>query len=211
MVWMIHAVAIIIVMQAARVSSWRLFYHSRLLQHLSLGGIAIIAFLWSLSAKLEQGLDIHFLAITTLTLMLGLSRTLCIGVVIVLLNQWVNDYSFAQISALYLSHIVVPATLTFISYAYIYHRLPRHPFVYIFINAFITGALCIAAAHGAHAFWAWSTGYLSWDAIWHNYLMITPLVMFPEALLNGMAVTLMVVYRPDWLQTFNDNDYLDES
>ena len=44
--------------------------------------------------------------------------------------------------------------------------------------------------------------------IWENYLMITPLVMFPEALLNGMAVTLMVVYRPN-LVTFNDKQYID--
>ena len=60
-----------------------------------------------------------------------------------------------------------------------------------------------------HATWALSSGYLSWDNIWQNYLVITPLVMFPEALLNGMAVTLMVVYKPEWLKTFSDPVYID--
>lgn len=210
MAWTIHAVALGVLLLAIRQTDWRLFYNSRLLQHLSLGGIAILSFIWMMSARLDQGLSIHFLGITALTLMLGYRRALLSAAVIVLVNQAFNDYQWSALSSLYLTHGVVPATLTYAAYAFIYHRLPRHPFVYIFVTAFITGALAIAFTHLTHSLWALSSGLLSWDAIWNNYALITPLVMFPEALLNGMAVTLMLVYKPDWLVTFNDATYLDE-
>lgn len=208
---MIHAAALLTLLLALRHNSWALFKQSPLLQHLSLGGIAIISFIWTFSVQLEQGLSIHFLGITALTLMLGLCRTLIAGAIIILLNQAVNDYTNNMLSALYISYIVLPALVTYIAYAVVYHRLPRHPFVYIFVNAFITAALSIAIAHLSMAMWAWFSGYLSWHNIWQNYLQITALVMFPEALLNGMAVTLMVVYKPEWLNTFSDPVYLDNS
>lgn len=189
--------------------NWRMLRHSSLLQHLLFGSAAIITFIWVFSAKLEQGLDIHFLLITTLTLMLGFRYALLAGVLIVATNSLFNAYSPTAMGALYLSHIVLPAAVTYVAYAVLYHRLPRHPFIYIFLNAFIAAALAIAAAHLAHAGWALATDTLSAKQIWENYLVITPLVMFPEALLNGMAVTLMVVYRPNWLITFNDKEYID--
>lgn len=34
------------------------------------------------------------------------------------------------------------------------------------------------------------------------------LVAFPEAFLNGMAVTALVVFKPEWLETFNYSRYL---
>lgn len=210
MAWVIHATAAAVLLLAIRQTNWRLFYHSRLLQHLSLGGIAILSFVWLMSARLDQGLSIHFLGITALTLMLGYRRALIASAIIVLINQSFAGYPWSAISSLYLTHGVVPATATYLAYAVIYHRLPRHPFVYLFVNAFLTGALAIGFTHLTHSLWAWGTGYLGWDAVWHNYALITPLVMFPEALLNGMAVTLMVVYKPDWLITFNDATYLDK-
>jgi len=209
MTWVIHGAALLVVLLSIMNSNWALLRQSSLLQHLSLGGMAVLSVIWTFSAELEQGLSIHFLGVTALTLMLGFRRAVVVGAGIVLLNLWVSSYSLSSISALYLSHIVVPALVTYVAYAIVYHRLPRHPFVYIFVNAFITAAIAIAAAHMAHATWALSSGYLSWDNIWQNYLVITPLVMFPEALLNGMAVTLMVVYKPEWLKTFSDPVYID--
>ncbi|GAA5218011.1 hypothetical protein GCM10025776_25130 [Corallincola platygyrae] len=43
-----------------------------------------------------------------------------------------------------------------------------------------------------------------------TYLNVTPLLMFPEGLLNGMAITLLAVYKPHWLKTYDDRIYLNE-
>ncbi|MAD54968.1 MULTISPECIES: energy-coupling factor ABC transporter permease [unclassified Idiomarina] len=209
MALLLNIVALCILIATWMNDNWRMLRRSRLLQHLLFGSAAIISFIWLFSAKLEQGLSIHFLLITTITLMLGFRYALLAGVAIVAVNSLHSNYPIASVGALYLSHIVIPAAVTYVAYAVIYHRLPRHPFIYIFLNAFIAAAVAIAATHLAHAAWALTTAMLTPKQVWENYLMITPLVMFPEALLNGMAVTLMVVYRPNWLVTFNDKQYID--
>jgi uncharacterized membrane protein len=40
-------------------------------------------------------------------------------------------------------------------------------------------------------------------------MLFIPLLMFGEAFLNGMAMTLLVAYRPRWVSTFHDHWYLD--
>ncbi|MAF76351.1 MAG: energy-coupling factor ABC transporter permease [Pseudomonadota bacterium] len=209
MALLLNIVALCILIATWVNDSWRILRSSRLLQHLLFGSAAVISFIWLFSAKLEQGLSIHFLLITTLTLMLGFRYALLAGVAIIAVNSFANSYPLNAIGALYISHIVMPAAVTYVAYAVIYHRLPRHPFVYIFLNAFLAAAVAIAMTQLAHAAWALMSDRLTPKQIWENYLMITPLVMFPEALLNGMAVTLMVVYRPNWLVTFNDKQYID--
>ena len=52
-------------------------------------------------------------------------------------------------------------------------------------------------------------GDYSFIEISENYLILCAIIWFPEAMLNGMAITLMITYRPHWVKTFYDKDYLD--
>ena len=52
-------------------------------------------------------------------------------------------------------------------------------------------------------------GMYSWQVIEDNYLVLTSLMLFPEAMFNGMTVTLLVIYKPEWVYTFYDKLYLD--
>lgn len=38
--------------------------------------------------------------------------------------------------------------------------------------------------------------------------IFVPLLAFPEGLLNGMALAILAVFRPEWLRVFSDRDYL---
>ena len=49
----------------------RTLYHHPLYQHLCLGGAIVLVPLWTLRAGLHEGLDVHFLGLTSLTLLLG--------------------------------------------------------------------------------------------------------------------------------------------
>jgi len=42
-----------------------------------------------------------------------------------------------------------------------------------------------------------------------DYLQVIPLLMFGEAFLNGMVMTLLIAYKPRWVATFHDEWYLD--
>ena len=39
-------------------------------------------------------------------------------------------------------------------------------------------------------------------------LLYTPLFMFPEMFVTGMLICVVVVYKPDWVITFDDQRYL---
>ena len=52
------------------------------------------------------------------------------------------------------------------------------------------------------------SGVYSPDYLLGDYLPYVFLLAFGEAWLSGMVVTLFVVYRPEWVGTFEDSRYL---
>ncbi|EKE86874.1 energy-coupling factor ABC transporter permease [Idiomarina xiamenensis] len=201
---------IVILYIAARDVPWRQFLQQNWQQHLAWASVAILAVLWSFRAGIMDGLAIHFLGITTLTLMFGLRLALLLGALVVSLQAVTGFSEWQQWSVYYSAKVLLPAALTYVAYAWVYHRLPRHFFVYIFVNAFFTAALGLFLAQAALAGYYTYQGLYEFRSIWDNYLSISILVMFPEALLNGMAVTLLVVYKPHWITTFIDRQYLNK-
>jgi uncharacterized membrane protein len=45
------------------------------------------------------------------------------------------------------------------------------------------------------------------DELSDSALMIIPM-LFPEAFINGALMTLLIVYYPEWVSSFNDDRYL---
>jgi len=83
--------------------------------------------------------------------------------------------------------------------------LPHNFFIYVFINAFLTGALSmLLCGYAASAVLAMAD-YMPAS----SYLQVIPLLMFGEAFLNGMLMILLVAYKPQWVATFHDRWYLD--
>ena len=42
-------------------------------------------------------------------------------------------------------------------------------------------------------------GIYSWDTVIDNYMLLIPLILFPEGFINGVTMTLLVVYKPEWV------------
>ena len=53
-------------------------------------------------------------------------------------------------------------------------------------------------------------GQYDWLTIEDNYLVLIWLLLFPEGMLNGMTMTLMVIYKPEWVYTFYEKYYIDQ-
>ena len=80
-------------------------------------------------------------------------------------------------------------------------------FVFIFVNAFLAAGLSAALVGFSAAAIVWlqdvyPAGQLS------EYLSFAPLLMFPEAFVNGLVITLLVAYKPAWVKSFEDEVYL---
>jgi uncharacterized membrane protein len=180
------------------------------LQHLVFGATASIFVLWLFRAGIYDGLNVHFLWLPALSLTLGLRWAIIsgaialLGITVVGLEQW------EMIGVNGLFGIALPVGISYAILMLTFHKLPRHLFVYIFVCAFFPGAIAIALKM------AMLTGYYviddvySWRVAYDNYLILTPLMLFPEAMLNGMTMTLLTIYKPEWIYTFQDKFYFDK-
>jgi uncharacterized membrane protein len=65
----------------------------------------------------------------------------------------------------------------------------------------------IAIALTATALMALS-GIYKLDYLLEHYSPYYILLAWSEAFSTGMAVTIMAVYKPEWLETFDDNRYI---
>ncbi|MEI4962413.1 energy-coupling factor ABC transporter permease [Aeromonas caviae] len=179
-----------------------------LYQHLCLGGAIVLVPLWTLRAGLHEGLEIHFLGLTSLTLLLGWRLALLAPCLTLLLLAYFGVIPLADIGWQALIGVALPVATSWLLFLGSWAWLPRHLFVYLFVAAFLGGALSISAKVIASALLMGVSGTYSWHTISADYLSIWPLLLFPEALLNGMTMTLLAVYRPYWVNTFFNREYL---
>ncbi|MGU5818396.1 energy-coupling factor ABC transporter permease [Aeromonas caviae] len=179
-----------------------------LYQHLCLGGAIVLVPLWTLRAGLHEGLEIHFLGLTSLTLLLGWRLALLAPCLTLLLLAYFGVIPLADIGWQALIGVALPVATSWLLFLGSWAWLPRHLFVYLFVAAFLGGSLSISAKVIASALLMGVSGTYSWHTISADYLSIWPLLLFPEALLNGMTMTLLAVYRPHWVNTFFDREYL---
>ncbi|WP_324022600.1 energy-coupling factor ABC transporter permease [Aeromonas caviae] len=179
-----------------------------LYQHLCLGGAIVLVPLWTLRAGLHEGLEIHFLGLTSLTLLLGWRLALLASCLTLPILAYFGVIPLTDIGWQALIGVALPVATSWLLFLGSWAWLPRHLFVYLFVAAFLGGALSISAKVIASALLMGVSGTYSWHTISADYLSIWPLLLFPEALLNGMTMTLLAVYRPHWVNTFFDREYL---
>ncbi len=174
-----------------------------------INSFALLLLMWLFRVRTDIGPDIHFLLMTALTLTLGFRGAVTCASLALLILTLTGQQSWALLGVNGLAMVLIPAVITYSVYALTFHHVTRHFIVYIFACAFLPAALTIALQMGLTA------GYLIVDDIYpihqiiDNYLLIIPLLLFPEALLNGVAMTLLVIYKPEWVYTFADKHYFD--
>ncbi|BCS48299.1 hypothetical protein JUNP479_0975 [Aeromonas jandaei] len=187
---------------------WQLLHDNPLYQHLLLGSAIALIPLWTLRAGLHDGLEVHFLGLTTLTLLLGWRLALLAPCLTLLVLDYFGVTNLADFGWQALVGIALPVASSWLLFLASWAWLPRHLFVYIFVAAFLGGALAISVKVAASALLMGISGSYPWHTIAADYLSIWPLLLFPEALLNGMAMTVLAIYRPHWVNTFFDRTYL---
>jgi len=178
------------------------------LSHGFLGTCVLLLVLWHVSTRQFPGLNYHFLGAGLLALMFRWQLAF-VGVNLILLAMLINGETAWQtlpINALTMG--LVPILTCFGIYRLAEWKLPKHLFVYIFVNAFFGAALAIAAAVTLSALLLTAAGVYQMDALMRDYFPFLPLMMFPESFITGMLTTLAVVFYPQWVLTFDDGKYL---
>lgn len=180
------------------------------LQHLIYGSIVLLALTWSFRAGLSQGLSIHFLGMTALTLMFGWDLALLIGAIVTALLTLFGVETWQMISLNLITQVIIPASLCLFTLRQVEKRMPTNFFIYLFLVAFLGGGVTVASAGLSLALVLGFAGALQWNTIYVEYITYLPLIMLPEGLINGIIMTSMMVFHPDWIRTFDARRYIDE-
>jgi uncharacterized membrane protein len=205
--WLFAAAYGFFLFKAVRWANWRrLAYADQL--NVFLGAVVTLLVLWSLRTEVQPGFVWHLSGMVTLTLMFGWSLAVIAGSLALLGTTLfgLNDWSGFLPSALVF--IVLPATLTQVLLGLARAYLPKHYFIYVFVNAFFGGGvIAIALAFTATGLLLLS-GAFTLEKLSDTYLLFLPLMFFPEAVLNGWLISILVGFKPDWVGSFRDEEYL---
>ena len=172
--------------------------------HVYFGAIACTALIWMLRAGVEPGHNYHLLGMTALCLLFEWQFALLAGSLVLVIATWQGPAAGEVFAVNALITAAIPVLFTRVLLYACQRWLAHNFFIYIFLNAFFAGALTMLLSGLAAA------GLLTLaGSDGGRYLQVVPLLMFGEAFLNGMTMTLLVVYRPRWVSTFHDHWYLD--
>lgn len=206
--WVGYLIWLVILVVSFPREFWPKFKSEKDYQHLVLASVVVLFLLWSLRAGIAEGLQVHFLALTVLVLSHGWQIAGIIGSIPVVLLMAIGVVNWPDGGMYALTGLIIPAMFSFAVFLFSYRFMARHLFIYIFVAAFLNGALTMIAHLLLTSAWMYMGNHYSWIYIVDNYLVLLPLLLFPEALINGMAITLLVVYKPEWVRTFADRDYI---
>ena len=191
----------------ARAPWVELFSDSRR-QHLLFGTVFALFLLWLVRRDFDTGVSYHFIGMTAVTLLLDWPLAIVGGLVaqigLVLLGR--QDLAAMGVNGALL--ILLPVLVTEGCALLVERAKPRNPFVYIFCSGFFAAALsallCLLLALGV----LWFDERFALPEWLEDFVGYLWLIIFPEAFINGMVISALVVFCPEWLETFNRTRYL---
>ncbi len=187
---------------------WRRFASSEA-AHVWYGTIFALAVLWSVRAVVGGVVVIHLLGTAGFALAAGAPLALIGGAVVVGITALIQGSPLANTAAVFLLGVALPVAVTFAVLRATQRFLPANFFVYVFAAAFFGAALALGTSGLGGAALVAATGGPETAALVGDLLPYLLYLAFAEGTLTGMVITLLVVYRPNWVATFDDGRYLD--
>ncbi len=208
--WVVGLIMLACVTSAAFTAHWSALWAASERQHVFLGGLVALLFLWMLTLQVIEGLWIHLLGVTSLTLLVGWRFTLLGATLVLITHLLFLQQPLLTAPIAWLFTVLLPATITRL----LAHVLGlwgfRNLFVYMLGAGFGGGLLSILVLALIALPTFWLIGQTAWVALALDNWGFILLLMFPEGFINGMLITAFTVFYPDVVKTFNEDHYLDE-
>lgn len=178
-------------------------------QHLLFGTVLGLFLLWLLRRDFPSGVSFHFIGMTAVVLLLDWPLAILAGFLAQLGLLLLGRQELVAMGANGGLLVLLPVLVTESCALWVERLKPRNLFVYIFCCGFFPAGLAAVFCCLLGLFLLWWGGIYSLpSAEPEDYAGYLLLVMFPEAFINGTIITALVVFAPDWLETFNRNRYL---
>jgi len=189
-------------------ASWiELFTDSRR-QHVLFATVFALFLLWLVRRDFDTGVSYHFIGMTAVTLLLDWPLAMVGGFAAQLGLLVLGRQDLAALGVNGLLFIGLPVLVTEACAILVERAQPKSPFVYIFCSGFLAAALasllCLVLALAV----LWFDGIFEMPIFLEDFIGYLWLIIFPEAFINGMIISALVVFSPQWLETFNRTRYL---
>ena len=190
---------------------WQELIDDTALQHRWLGATLAVVLMWQLRAQAVDCLTLHLVFTVLMTLVfkapLALISNVLINVAMVVIGR--NEWMLLGPNVLVTG--IIPAAVTGTVWRLVDRRLPDNLMVFLFACGFFGAALATLVA-GLSAVLLITVAGTDPDVIYlaQEYARFLPLLMPSEAFITGMLLSILMVYHPDWVATFNDHRYIDK-
>ncbi|MFB9868116.1 energy-coupling factor ABC transporter permease [Vreelandella sulfidaeris] len=189
---------------------WQALKNDTGLQHRWLAATVAVVLMWQLRAQAVDWLTLHLVFTVLMTLVfkapLALISNVAINVAMVLIGR--NDWVLLGPNVLVTG--IVPAVIAGTIWRLVDRRLPDNLMIFLFACGFLGAALATLAG-GLAAVLLIIVASNDPEAVYlaQEYARFLPLLMPSEAFITGMLLSILLVYHPDWVATFNDHRYID--
>lgn len=199
--------AFVVLLWACIKANWTNFRQNSRVQHFFFAVCLALGLFWSIRAGISAGLGVHFIGMVAATLLMGWPLALLAGAIGLLGISIVGLEAYEAFGVNFLFSVALPTLSGYWIARLVQTYLPANPFVYIFLCGFFNGAISMVLVACSASLILGLLGIYEWAEVYHNYFQYLPLMLFPEAFLNGMIIAGLVGTFPHWLSTFDVDKY----
>ncbi|SFB82598.1 Uncharacterized membrane protein [Marinospirillum celere] len=189
---------------------WKILFREKGLQHLFLGSVLLVAFLWQLRADINFAVSIHLLLATTLTLMFYWPMALLATSLALLGATMTGQADWTMLGINGLVACVLPVFVSHWAWRLVDTKMPANFFIFVLVAGGV-GAAAATLSSGLAVIaitWLYTSGH-EFSRLASEYFLFLPLTLPPEAVINGMIITGLTAFMPDWVRAFDPARYLD--
>ncbi|NIC06045.1 energy-coupling factor ABC transporter permease [Billgrantia bachuensis] len=189
---------------------WQALLADRGQQHRWLAASVAVVLLWQLRAQSVDWLTLHLMLTALMTLIfkapLALVTNLLANLSLVVLGK--AGWPLLGVNVLITG--VVPIAIMVAIWRIVDRYLPDNLMIFLFVCGFFGAALATLGT-GLAGLGLVMLGATDPEAVHlaKEYALFLPLLMPSEAFLTGMLLSVLMVYHPEWVATFNDHRYID--
>lgn len=176
--------------------------------NLFLGVSVALMVLWQIRTGVRPGLSFHLLGASVATLMFGFWRGWLAASLAAVATALAGKSGLPALGIEILIFCALPAAVTHHVFKLVDRKLPNYFFIYVLVNGFFSAALAVGIVAIASTLVMLLSGLYQADYLLENYMPYFILLSWSEAFTTGMIVTLLAVYQPEWLETFDDSHYI---
>ncbi|MCB5194812.1 energy-coupling factor ABC transporter permease [Deefgea salmonis] len=204
-----NLVALWLLQRAARQVAWSALTPVEIRSWLAYTIAVLIA--WQLQVSVNPGIEFHLSGATLLTLIAGPWRAL-LGMAALLIMtaafspQTQDAFSGLGLNLLLNAALPIACTQGLLRLAQ--SRLPHNYFIFIFINSFAAAGLSMLILGISQCVLLVTLTIYSSDFVLNAALPFYFLMAWPEAFITGLTISLLVVWAPGTVSSFNDRQYL---